>query len=414
MLWRFCSVTEAVHQQPTAYGTIGAGITGFAGAQQFILPGFRERYAGCKTQCRCRGACHTASADLKELPSADLHGLLLVSTLSRPIYIRLLRVQGVGVIFLCGRGRKGPELAQFPSIQEGFVTEYHNVGVCVLIWLRESEKTQQKEIENVTNITGVRQIELWRRDDLQHPRLDEVAEEVPVALVYNGISHVVMMASPKDLEYFALGFSLSEGIIESPRDIFGMDVVPSCNGLEVQIELSSRRFMGLKERRRALAGRTGCGVCGVEQLNDIGKPVQPLPFTQTFDLNKLDDALRHLNDFQPVGQLTGCTHAAAWMLPSGELVGGHEDVGRHVALDKLLGRRSQEGESWQQGAVLVSSRASYEMVQKSAMCGVEILFAVSAATTLAVEVAERCNLTLVGFCKPGRATVYTHPQRLSN
>ena len=222
------------------------------------------------------------------------------------------------------------------------------------------KKTQQKEIENVTNITGVRQIELWRRDDLQHPRLDEVAEEVPVALVYNGISHVVMMASPKDLEYFALGFSLSEGIIESPRDIFGMDVVPSCNGLEVQIELSSRRFMGLKERRRALAGRTGCGVCGVEQLNDIGKPVQPLPFTQTFDLNKLDDALRHLNDFQPVGQLTGCTHAAAWMLPSGELVGGHEDVGRHVALDKLLGRRSQEGESWQQGAVLVSSRASYE------------------------------------------------------
>lgn len=207
------------------------------------------------------------------------------------------------------------------------------------------KKTQRKEIENVTNITGVRQIELWRRDDLQHPRLDEVAEEVPVALVYNGISHVVMMASPKDLEYFALGFSLSEGIIESPRDIFGMDVVPSCNGLEVQIELSSRRFMGLKERRRALAGRTGCGVCGVEQLNDIGKPVQPLPFTQTFDLNKLDDALRHLNDFQPVGQLTGCTHAAAWMLPSGELVGGHEDVGRHVALDKLLGRRSQEGEA---------------------------------------------------------------------
>lgn len=276
------------------------------------------------------------------------------------------------------------------------------------------KKTQRKEIENVTNITGARQIELWRRDDLQHPRLDEVAEEVPVALVYNGISHVVMMASPKDLEYFALGFSLSEGIIESPRDIFGMDVVPSCNGLEVQIELSSRRFMGLKERRRALAGRTGCGVCGVEQLNDIGKPVQPLPFTQTFDLNKLDDALRHLNDFQPVGQLTGCTHAAAWMLPSGELVGGHEDVGRHVALDKLLGRRSQEGESWQQGSVLVSSRASYEMVQKSAMCGVEILFAVSAATTLAVEVAERCNLTLVGFCKPGRATVYTHPQRLSN
>ena len=271
-----------------------------------------------------------------------------------------------------------------------------------------------EEVDTSLQLVGAAERTVFRRPQIMQPTMDILAEEVPVALVYNGISHVVMMASPKDLEYFALGFSLSEGIIESPRDIFGMDVVPSCNGLEVQIELSSRRFMGLKERRRALAGRTGCGVCGVEQLNDIGKPVQPLPFTQTFDLNKLDDALRHLNDFQPVGQLTGCTHAAAWMLPSGELVGGHEDVGRHVALDKLLGRRSQEGESWQQGAVLVSSRASYEMVQKSAMCGVEILFAVSAATTLAVEVAERCNLTLVGFCKPGRATVYTHPQRLSN
>ncbi|MBJ8872853.1 formate dehydrogenase accessory sulfurtransferase FdhD [Citrobacter braakii] len=273
-------------------------------------------------------------------------------------------------------------------------------------------KIIQENIKNVTSPTGSRQLTLWKREDLQHPQPDEVAEEVPVALVFNGISHVVMMASPKDLEHFAIGFSLSEGIIESPQDIYAMDVVPSCNGLEVQVELSSRRFMGLKERRRALAGRTGCGVCGVEQLNDIGKPVQPLPFTQTFDLGHLDNALRHLPDFQPVGLLTGCTHAAAWVQPSGHLAGGHEDVGRHVALDKLLGRRAIEGEVWQQGAVLVSSRASYEMVQKSAMCGVEILFAVSAATTLAVEVAERCNLTLVGFCKPGRATVYTHPQRL--
>jgi len=269
-----------------------------------------------------------------------------------------------------------------------------------------------KKHENATSVTGAREISLWKRTDLQQTQPDMLAEEVPVALVYNGISHVVMMASPKDLEWFAIGFSLSEGIIENPAEIYGMDVVPSCNGLEVQIELSSRRFMGLKERRRALAGRTGCGVCGVEQLNDIGKPIAPLPFTQRFDLALLDNGLAHLTDFQPVGQLTGCTHAAAWMLPSGELAGGHEDVGRHVALDKLLGHRAREGEAWEQGAVLVSSRASYEMVQKSAMCGVEILFAVSAATTLAVEVAERCNLTLVGFCKPGRATIYTHPQRL--
>ncbi|HHA1828149.1 TPA: formate dehydrogenase accessory sulfurtransferase FdhD [Enterobacter hormaechei subsp. xiangfangensis] len=259
---------------------------------------------------------------------------------------------------------------------------------------------------------GIVELSVHRPPHISHATPDFLAEEVPVALVYNGISHVVMMASPKDLELFAIGFSLSEGIIAHPQEIYGMDVVQACNGLEVQIELSSRRFMGLKERRRALAGRTGCGVCGVEQLNDIGKPVAPLPFTQTFNLGNLDKALEHLNDVQPIGQLSGCTHAAAWVLPSGEIVGGHEDVGRHVALDKLLGRRAREDAVWQQGAVLVSSRASYEMVQKAAMCGVEILFAVSAATTLAVEVAERCNLTLVGFCKPGRATIYTHPQRL--
>ncbi|EHN8915251.1 formate dehydrogenase accessory sulfurtransferase FdhD [Enterobacter hormaechei] len=259
---------------------------------------------------------------------------------------------------------------------------------------------------------GIVELSVHRPPHISHATPDFLAEEVPVALVYNGISHVVMMASPKDLELFAIGFSLSEGIIAHPQEIYGMDVVQACNGLEVQIELSSRRFMGLKERRRALAGRTGCGVCGVEQLNDIGKPVAPLPFTQTFNLGNLDKALEHLNDVQPIGQLSGCTHAAAWVLPSGEIAGGHEDVGRHVALDKLLGRRAREDAVWQQGAALVSSRASYEMVQKAAMCGVEILFAVSAATTLAVEVAERCNLTLVGFCKPGRATIYTHPQRL--
>lgn len=271
-------------------------------------------------------------------------------------------------------------------------------------------KNHPKLLRNVTGVTAAAERSLWKRDDLTQAQPDWLAEEVPVALVYNGISHVVMMASPKDLELFALGFSLSEGIVESSQEIYGMDVVPGCNGIEVQIELSSRRFMGLKERRRSMAGRTGCGVCGVEQLNDIGRPVAPLPFTQTFPLSLLDNALRQLNDFQPVGQLTGCTHAAAWINADGGVPGGHEDIGRHVALDKLLGRRAREG--WREGAVMVSSRASYEMVQKSAMCGVEILFAVSAATTLAVDVAERCNLTLVGFAKPGRATIYTHPQRL--
>ncbi|EPN9527321.1 formate dehydrogenase accessory sulfurtransferase FdhD [Cronobacter malonaticus] len=271
-------------------------------------------------------------------------------------------------------------------------------------------KNHPELLQNVTDVTAARSLPLWKRENLTTTEPDWLAEEVPVALVYNGISHVVMMASPKDLEIFALGFSLSEGIVESSHEIYGMDIIHGCNGIEIQVELSSRRFMGLKARRRNLAGRTGCGVCGVEQLNDIVRPLAPLPFTQTFSLDNLDGALRQLASVQPVGELTGCTHAAAWLTPQGDMAGGHEDVGRHVALDKLLGRRARE--AWQQGAVLVSSRASYEMVQKAATCGVEILFAVSAATTLAVEVAERCNLTLVGFSRPGRATIYTHPQRL--
>ncbi|WP_419246850.1 formate dehydrogenase accessory sulfurtransferase FdhD [Serratia sp. NFX21] len=263
---------------------------------------------------------------------------------------------------------------------------------------------------NETLLTGVTRSQVYQRGQLATAQQDWLAEEVPVALVYNGISHVVMMCTPKDLEAFAQGFSLSEGIIESPRDIYSIEINQTCNGLEVQIELSSRRFAGLKERRRAMAGRTGCGVCGIEQLADIFRPLPALPFTQTFSLTNLDSALKQLREVQEVGQLTGCTHAAAWLSPQGELLGGCEDVGRHVALDKLLGVRAKQG--WQQGAVLTSSRASYEMVQKSAMCGVEILFVVSAATSLAVEIAERSNLTLVGFSKPGRATVFTHPQRI--
>lgn len=269
----------------------------------------------------------------------------------------------------------------------------------------------KKDDKKVTQIIGARQKPVMQRTHLGEPEDDWIAEEVPVALVYNGISHVVMMASPKDLEAFALGFSLSEGIIESVSDIQGMDVTPNCNGIEVNIELSSRRFAGLKERRRAMAGRTGCGICGIEQLGDLFRPLAPLPFTQTFDLRHLDTALNQLKSVQTIGQLTGCTHAAAWISLEGELLGGSEDVGRHVALDKMLGNRARQP-GWNSGAALVSSRASYEMVQKAAMCGIEILFAVSAATTLAVDVAEKCNLTLVGFSKPGRATVYTHPQRL--
>ncbi|EKT53681.1 formate dehydrogenase accessory protein [Providencia burhodogranariea DSM 19968] len=264
---------------------------------------------------------------------------------------------------------------------------------------------------NLTQIVGANPTSVQQKGNLECDINDWVAEEIPVALVYNGISHVVMMATPKDLEDFAIGFSLSEGIIQSSQEIRGIDIIEGCHrGIEVHIELSSRRFMGLKERRRNLAGRTGCGICGTEQLDEIFKPIAPLPFTQTFSLSNLDHALTELKKVQEIGALTGCTHAAAWISPEGQLVGGCEDVGRHVALDKLLGMKHRN--DWQQGAVLVSSRASYEMVQKAASCGAEILFAVSAATSLAIEVAQKANLTLVGFCRQGKATVFTHPSRI--
>ncbi len=267
-----------------------------------------------------------------------------------------------------------------------------------------------KDNTNMLNTVGVKSLTLLQYNGSFSEKTDWVAEEVPVVLVYNGIAHVVMMTTPKDLDIFALGFSLAEGIITKPNEIYGIDVLFVENGIEIHIELASRCFIALKEKRRAMAGRTGCGVCGIEQLNQVVRHVAPLTFTQTFNLNHLRSAIPQLRHMQAVGNLTGCTHVAAWFSQEGGLLGGCEDIGRHVALDKLLGLRAKQ--KWQQGVVMISSRASYEMVQKAAMCGVEILIAVSAATSLAVEVAQTCNLTLVGFSKPTHAIVYSCPQRL--
>ena len=257
---------------------------------------------------------------------------------------------------------------------------------------------------------GAREVEVFRMN-ADEPALDWVAEEVPVALVYNGISHAVMMASPSMLEEFALGFSLAEGIIPDASHLYACEVREACRGgIEVDLTISSECFWKLKDRRRSMTGRTGCGICGVESLGDALRPVPDLPATQTFDMRFYRDAVAQLKRFERIGALTGCTHASVWIRPGGTPAGGAEDVGRHVALDKLLGLRAREG--WRDGALVVSSRASYEMVQKAAMCGVEILFAVSAPTALAVRTAERCGMTLAAFARAGGPNVYTHPERL--
>ena len=249
-----------------------------------------------------------------------------------------------------------------------------------------------------------------RRMNAPADETDWVAEEAPVALVYNGISHAVMMAVPKDLEAFGLGFSLSEGIIPDASCLYDIEARQACGGYEVSMRISSECFWKLKDHRRSMAGRTGCGICGSESLRGVTHAARPVGREETFSMRHYEGALRYLKKVEQLGSLTGCTHAAVWISPDGSLAGGAEDVGRHVALDKLLGMRVQKG--WRHGALLISSRASFEMVQKAALCGVEILLAVSAPTGLAIDLARKAGMTLAGFCRRGSANVYSHPERL--
>ena len=241
-------------------------------------------------------------------------------------------------------------------------------------------------------------------------RQDTLAKEVPVALVYNDIAHTVMMCSPRDLEDFAMGFSLTEGIIDKPADIYGIDIEEVCNGMEARIELATRCFVALKDHRRTLTGRTGCGICGAEQIEQVYKNVAKLDRTLTLNVRQFDACLQQLYEAQELGKQTGSTHAAAFFTVDGKLLAIREDVGRHVALDKLLGWHAKADKP--QGFIVVTSRASYEMVQKTVSCGIEMLVAISAATDLAVQMAEQYNLTLVGFAREGRATIYSGKERL--
>ncbi|MEY8875051.1 MAG: formate dehydrogenase accessory sulfurtransferase FdhD [Leptothrix sp. (in: b-proteobacteria)] len=239
-----------------------------------------------------------------------------------------------------------------------------------------------------------------------------VADEVPVALVYNGISHAVMMATPADLADFALGFSLSEGILAGPDELLDLEIESGPAGITLQLTVTARRLAGLKERRRSLAGRTGCGLCGTESLAEVVRPVAPLADGLHLAPAAIERAMLALAAAQPLNQATGATHAAAWCDPSGRLLLLREDVGRHNALDKLIGALRSAGLDTAAGLVAVTSRASFEMVHKCASAGIGLLAAISAPTRLAVELAASANLTLIGFARGSRATVYAGAQRL--
>jgi FdhD protein len=250
------------------------------------------------------------------------------------------------------------------------------------------------------------------RDGTAIDRIDVLAEETPIALVYNGVSHAVMMASPADLEDFAVGFSVSEGIADDKSDIGAIEPFVVEDGIEVRIELSSRAFWRLKERRRTLAGRTGCGLCGVDSLEQTVRVMQPVSSALKVSLDAIHRALDNLPEAQTNNRATRSMHAAAFATPQGELKLVREDVGRHNALDKLIGGLLRGGIDPASGVCLITSRCSYEMVQKAVVTGFPILAAVSAPTLMARRLAEAHNLTLIALARHDSAVLVSHPERV--
>jgi FdhD protein len=236
---------------------------------------------------------------------------------------------------------------------------------------------------------------------------DELAEEVPIAFEYNGISHAVMLATPADLEDFAIGFSLSEGIVARRSDIFGIEIEESAAGISLKIEIAAADFMRLKERRRSLAGRTGCGLCGTESLDQVLRDLAPLSAGHPFPLAALYAGMRALPARQILQQATGATHAACRVGRDGAISHVREDVGRHNALDKTLGALAREDVDAAADALIITSRASVEMVQKAVALRVGTLAAVSAPTAAAVRLAEELELALFGFLRGDTCVAYT-------
>jgi FdhD protein len=242
---------------------------------------------------------------------------------------------------------------------------------------------------------------------------DWVADEVPVALEYNGVSHAVMLATPLDLEDFALGFSLSEGILEAPHELFGVEEERCEMGITLHLQVASGPFARLKERRRTLAGRTGCGLCGTESLEHVARDLPLLAEHAPWRREAVSRAMAQFCELQTLQQATGAVHAAAWCSAEGEVQWLREDVGRHNALDKLVGALATHGIDASTGFIAITSRASFEMVQKTAMAGVSLLAAVSAPTSFAVATAQRARMTLVGFARKQDLVVYCHADRLA-
>jgi len=268
-----------------------------------------------------------------------------------------------------------------------------------------------KQDQNIKAPNGLvkvsRQVRDTQRDQISDLEQDLVIDEQAIAFVYNGISHAVMMATPCDLQDFSLGFSLSENIIDQKSDLLDLEVKHNPHGIELNISISSRNFTLLKQKRRTLAGNSGCGLCGIESLQQVDKQRTPLSPYQSIPFEVIENALIKFKAKQILNLQAGGVHAAAFCdLTTGDIKIIREDVGRHNALDKLIGAINNHELNNTNGFILVSSRASYEMVDKTIAANINHLVTISAPTSKAIAFAKQNNLNLISFARTGRHVIY--------
>ena len=254
--------------------------------------------------------------------------------------------------------------------------------------------------------------QVWR-DGGQHEGTRTIPEETALALTYNGGTYAVMMGTPQNLEDFAIGFSLSEGIVQSPEEISSLEIVDLDDGIELRMWLADDKAARLSERRRHIAGPTGCGLCGIDSIAEAVRPAAVVAKGRSFSPRELMTAIAGMPPLQPINVETRAVHAAAFWTPAAGIVALREDVGRHNTLNKLAGALAQLKAPASEGIVLLTSRVSVEMVQKTAAIGAGVMAAVSAPTALAVKVADAAGITLIAVARSDGFEVFTHPDRIA-
>jgi len=252
----------------------------------------------------------------------------------------------------------------------------------------------------------------WR-DDRLNEGTRAIPEETALALTYNGGTYAVMMGTPQNLGDFATGFSLSEGIVQSPEEISSLEIVELDGGIELRMWLKDEKAARLTERRRHIAGPTGCGLCGLDSISEALRPASIVPQGRNFVSRDVMAAMQSIGSLQVINVETRAVHAAAFWLPGKGVIALREDVGRHNALDKLAGALAQAKVPSSEGMVLLTSRVSVEMVQKTAAIGAPVIAAVSAPTALAVRMADAAGITLVAIARSDGFEIFTHPDRIT-